>query len=216
MKRLLKKIAKKAICSFLSLFYGSFGESSRMQYPRTLVSNRKHIFIGKNVFIRKHARIEPVTKWQGKSFNPKIIIKDGVNIEQNVHITCADRVVIGRYTSVICSVVITDIDHEYSDITRPVMRQGIAVNPTEIGECCFIGAGAKIMAGVHIGEHSVIGANAVVTHDIPPYCVAAGVPAKVIKTYDFERQEWKDIGTSSLYRGGRSRTEPAEPARRAA
>lgn len=196
------KVLKKAISSFYSLFYGSFGESSKVQYPRTLVSNKKHIFIGRNVSINKYARIEPVVNWHGKSFNPKIIIEDGVNIEQNVHLTCADKVVIGKNTSVICSVVITDIDHEYSDITKPVMKQEIVVNPTEIGECCFIGAGTKIMAGVHIGEHSVIGANAVVTHDIPPYSVAAGVPAKVIKKYNFERQKWEDIKTSSLYRGG--------------
>lgn len=192
MLNLLKRTAKKIISSFYSPFYGSFGESSKVQYPRTLVNNKKHIFIGKNVFINRYARIEPVVNWHGKSFNPKIIIEDGVNIEQNVHLTCADKVVIGKNTSVICSVVITDIDHEYSDITKPVIKQGITVNPTEIGECCFIGAGAKIMAGVHIGEHSVIGANAVVTHDIPPYCVAAGVPAKVIKKYNFDTRKWEE------------------------
>jgi len=47
------------------------------------------------------------------------------------------------------------------------------------------------MAGVHIGEHSVIGANAVVTHDIPPYSVVAGIPAKVIKKFNFETNQWE-------------------------
>ena len=58
--------------------------------------------------------------------------------------------------------------------------------------CGIIGyTGVKIMAGVHIGEHSVIGANAVVTHDIPPYSVVVGVPAKVIKKFNFETNQWE-------------------------
>ena len=60
---------------------------------------------------------------------------------------------------------------------RPVVQCGGIV----IGDRVWIGDRAVILGGVHIGEGAVIGANAVVTHDIPPYAVAAGVPAKVIK-----------------------------------
>lgn len=63
-------------------------------------------------------------------------------------------------------------------------------NPVKIGSQSFIGMGARIFPGVTIGKHCVIGANAVVTHDIPDYCVAAGMPARVIKRYDFEKGEW--------------------------
>ncbi len=191
MLRLAKHFLKKIIRFFLSKIYGSFGEGSRIQRPITLIANKKHIFIGKNVFIRKFARIEPVTKWHGQVFNPKIIIGDGVSFEQNLHLTCANKVEIGEFSTINSFVFITDIDHEYSDTSKPVMQQPLLVTETVIGRNCFIGTGVKIMAGVHIGEHSVIGANAVVTHDIPPYSVVVGVPAKVIKKFNFETNQWE-------------------------
>lgn len=193
MLKFLKTCCKKIISSFISLFYGSFGVSSKICRPATTLVNKKNIFIGKNVFIRSYARIEPVRSWHEQKFNPKIIIEDGVTIEQNLHLTCAEEVRIGAFSSISSFVFITDIDHDYTDILKPVMEQPLIVNPTDIGECCFIGTGVKIMAGVHIGEHSVIGANAVVTHDIPPYSVAAGIPARVIKKYNFETKKWEKI-----------------------
>lgn len=176
---------------FAAIPYGHLGFGARICKPITLVNNRKHIFVGKNVFIRKFARIEPILQWHEQKFNPKIIIEDGVTIEQNLHLICAEKVRIGAFSSVSSFVFITDTDHDYTDILKPVMEQPLIVNPTDIGECCFIGTGVKIMAGVHIGEHSVIGANAVVTHDIPPYSVVAGIPAKVIKKFNFETNQWE-------------------------
>ncbi len=191
MLKLTKHIIKKIISIFLSKIYGSFDEGSRIYSPKTLIANKKHIFIGKNVFIRKFARIEPITKWHGQVFNPTIIISNGVSFEQNLHLTCANKVEIGEFSTISSFVFITDIDHEYRDISKPVMQQPILVTETIIGKNCFIGTGVKIMAGVHIGEHSVIGANAVVTHDIPPYSVAVGIPAKVIKKFNFETNQWE-------------------------
>lgn len=191
MLRLAKYFLKKIISFFLSKIYGSFGESSRIQRPITLIANKKHIFIGKNVFIRKFARIEPIVQWHNKKFSPRIEIEDNVTIEQNLHLTCAGKVKIGAFSSINSFVFITDIDHEYCNISKSVMQQGLLVSSTEIGKYCFIGTGVKIMAGVHIGEHSVIGANAVVTHDIPSYSVAAGIPAKVIKKFNFETNQWE-------------------------
>ena len=191
MLRLAKHFFKKIIRFFLSKIYGSFGEGSRIQTPVTLIANKKHIFIRKNVFIRKFARIEPVTKWHGQVFNPKIIIGDGVSFEQNLHLICAEKVFIGSSTLISSFVFITDVNHVFDDVSLSVMQQELAVIPTIIEKNCFIGTGVKIMAGVHIGEHSVIGANAVVTHDIPPYSVAAGIPAKVIKKFNFETNQWE-------------------------
>lgn len=189
----LKRLLKKIINALISAFYGSFGPSSKICRPTTTLVNKKNIFIGKNVFIRSYARIEPILQWHEQKFNPKIIIEDGVTIEQNLHLICAERVRIGAFSSVSSFVFITDTDHDYTDILKPMMEQPLLVNPTDIGECCFIGTGVKIMAGVHIGEHSVIGANAVVTHDIPPYSVAAGIPAKVIKQFNFKTKKWEKI-----------------------
>ena len=70
----------------------------------------------------------------------------------------------------------------FRDPDRPIHGQGIEFGPIVIEDYVWIGGRANIMAGVTIGKGSVIGAGAVVTRDIPPYSVAVGVPAKVIKT----------------------------------
>ena len=78
---------------------------------------------------------------------------------------------------------ITDCDHEYRDINVPVIDQGIAQRGqmVSIGEGSYIGINAVIVGNVKIGKHCVIGANSVVTKDVPDYCVAVGSPARVIK-----------------------------------
>ena len=78
---------------------------------------------------------------------------------------------------------ITDCDHEYRDINVPVIDQGIVQRGqmVSIGEGSYIGINAVIVGNVKIGKHCVIGANSVVTKDVPGYCVAVGSPARVIK-----------------------------------
>lgn len=78
---------------------------------------------------------------------------------------------------------ITDCDHEYRDINVPVIDQGIVQRGqmVSIGEGSYIGINAVIVGNVKIGKHCVIGANSVVTKDVPDYCVAVGSLARVIK-----------------------------------
>jgi acetyltransferase-like isoleucine patch superfamily enzyme len=78
---------------------------------------------------------------------------------------------------------VSDADHRFDDPERPITWQGFTTKgPTRIGDNCWLGANVVVTSGVTIGERSVIGANAVVTHDIPPWSVAAGAPARVIRT----------------------------------
>lgn len=75
----------------------------------------------------------------------------------------------------------------------PVSRQGVMVRngaKVVIGEGSWLGTNVVVVGDVRIGKHCVIGANSVVTKDIPDYSVAAGTPCKVIKQYDFEREAW--------------------------
>ena len=81
---------------------------------------------------------------------------------------------------------ITDCDHEYRNIKIPVIDQGIVQRgqKVSIGEGSYIGINTVIVGNVKIGKHCVIGANSVVTKDVPDYCVAVGSPARVIKTIE--------------------------------
>jgi acetyltransferase-like isoleucine patch superfamily enzyme len=73
------------------------------------------------------------------------------------------------------------VNHNFGDLSRPVIEQGISGRGITIEDGAWIGAGAAVLDGVRIGSGAVIGANAVVTHDVPPHSVAVGSPARVVK-----------------------------------
>lgn len=99
-------------------------------------------------------------------------------------VSIGDNVIIAQ------NVVISGLNHEYTDIKVPIRKQKVNTSRITIDDDCWIGANAVITAGVRIGKHSVVGAGAVVTKDVPPYSVIVGNPAKIIKTYDFNSRKW--------------------------
>lgn len=128
-------------------------------------------------------------------FGTNIIIENDVCIQGSGLLTIGNNVKIGRRNEIGCNEVVSigndvlcadnvsirDTDHQFANKNVPIRQQGIATSPIKIGNDVWIGYGAVITKGVVIGDGCVIGANSVVTHDIPPYSVAAGVPARVIK-----------------------------------
>lgn len=80
--------------------------------------------------------------------------------------------------------------HHYEDITKNFLRQGFETKEVVIQHDVWIGSNAVVLCGVKIGNNSVIGGGSVVAEDVPPYCVAVGNPAKVIKKYDFKTGQW--------------------------
>jgi len=149
--------------------------------------------LGRNVFLGHHARIEGIKQYNSAEFNPKIILADNVSVQQNLHLTCANRIEIGENTAIAANVTITDIHHPYDDVETAIERQDIIVKEVIIGADSKIYNNAVILPGVHIGKHVTIGANSVVTQDIPDYSVAVGAPAKVIKKYNFESNQWEIV-----------------------
>lgn len=88
---------------------------------------------------------------------------------------------IGNDVRVASHCVILSSSHRYEDAAIAVQAQGVSARPTQIEDDVWIGAHAVIVGGVCVGAHSIIGAGAVVVTDIPPYSIAAGVPARVIR-----------------------------------
>lgn len=112
-----------------------------------------------------------------------ISIGAGTYLNLGVMVAATDRVEIGDHCMIANGSLITDANHRYDDITQPLTWQGFeSKGPTLIGDNCWLGANVVVTSGVTIGERCVIGANAVVTRDIPAYSIAAGNPAKVIRT----------------------------------
>lgn len=110
-------------------------------------------------------------------------IGKGSEIGERCRISIANSLDIGENVLLSPNVYITDCDHEYRNVNIPVIDQGIVQRgqKVSIGGGSYIGINAVIVGNVKIGKHCVIGANSVVTKDVPDYCVAVGSPARVIK-----------------------------------
>jgi acetyltransferase-like isoleucine patch superfamily enzyme len=111
-----------------------------------------------------------------------ISIGNTTSINDHCYITACHGIEIGNNVSIAEQVSIRDFDHEFADVNKPIREQGFRGAPIKIGDDVWIGRGVMITAGITIGKGCIIGANAVVTKDIPDWSIAAGVPAKVIKT----------------------------------
>lgn len=187
--KILHKIKRRILFYLYKGKFHSLAKNSLIVDYKMLTP--RYIDVGDACVIWYNCRIEGVKKYNSKYYNPLITLKNGVRIQQNCHITCANRITIGENTCISANVTITDIDHPYDKIDIPIERQDLEVLFVSIGSDCKIYNGAVVLPGVTIGKHCVIGANSVVSHDIPDYCVAVGVPAHIIKRFDFISNTWK-------------------------
>lgn len=97
---------------------------------------------------------------------------------------------IGNYVNLAQGVVVSGLNHNYQEIQQTIISQGVTTSPVTIKDDVWIGANAVVLAGVTIGRHSIVAAGSIVTHDVPPYCIVAGNPARPIKYYDQQQQKW--------------------------
>ena len=152
------------------------------------VTAGQHVYIGKHCSLKgKHhitledsVTVRPYTQiWSGGA----VRIGQGSEIGERCRISIANSLEIGEKVLLSPNVYITDCDHEYRNVDVPVMDQGIVQKGQKvfIGEGSYIGINAVIVGNIKIGKHCVIGANSVVTKNVPDYCVAVGSPARVIK-----------------------------------
>ena len=99
-------------------------------------------------------------------------------------------VTIGNDVILAQNVVVSGLNHNYSDVNTPVRKQGVNMQETIIEDGAWIGANTVITAGVKIGRNSVIAAGSVVTKEVPAFSVAAGNPARLLKKHDKSTGEW--------------------------
>jgi acetyltransferase-like isoleucine patch superfamily enzyme len=93
------------------------------------------------------------------------------------------------------NVYISDHAHAYENLDMPIMHQGIdSIAPVSIGRNTWLGENAVVLPGVTIGQHCVIGANAVVNTSIPDFSVAVGAPARVVRQFNKNSGQWERVG----------------------
>jgi acetyltransferase-like isoleucine patch superfamily enzyme len=139
-----------------------------------------------------HALFEPHV-WVTAPPPARVRIGEGTFLNVGVMVAAVALVEIGSHCMLANGCFVTDGNHRFDDPDKPVPWQGFTTKgPTRIGDNVWLGANVVVTSGVTIGERCVIGANSVVTQDIPPFSIAAGAPAKVLRTVTYEGSEAPD------------------------
>ena len=135
--------------------------------------------------IGAHTLLEPHV-WITAPAPARVRIGEESFVNVAVMVAALELVEIGAHCMFANGCVITDANHRFDDPDRPVTWQGFAgKGPTRVGDNTWCGANVVITSGVTVGERCVIGANSVVTADVPPYSIAAGVPARVLRSVEY-------------------------------
>jgi acetyltransferase-like isoleucine patch superfamily enzyme len=172
---LWQRVRNKAFTVGARRAFGRLGPGSSLQLPIRL-ANPAHIEVGSDVLVFPGAILLSY-------LGGRIVLGDGSHLHERVTITAQSSVVLGERVMVSRNVHISDHDHRFDDPDVPIMDQGMRPSrPIVIGDGAWIGHGAVVLPGVRIGRNAVVGANAVVTRDVPDRSVAVGQPARVVRT----------------------------------
>ncbi|MFN5651752.1 MAG: acyltransferase [Actinomycetes bacterium] len=172
--------------------FGSFGERSIIMWPPVTIFNEQYIHIGSHTMIGPGVALSAgMVPGQECISDRVVVIGDRCLIGRNSGIVGHFSVEIGNDVWTGHHVYVTDQNHGYEDPTRPISLQTQPERAVRIGDGSWIGHGAVILPGVTIGRHVVVGANSVVTSDIPDFSVAVGSPARVIR--QLRDGKWEDV-----------------------
>lgn len=188
--------------------FGALGPGSVVQMPNG-VWNPERVFIGAQTTIKPYCRIEVLTEnphLDGPALpetDARIEIGDRVVINSFSHLGAMKRIVLGNDVGIASGVCIEDHHYVYEGASedRPLKKQPFRVAEVIIEDGCMIGEHAVILPGIRIGRNSWVGANAVVTDDVPPYSIVAGVPARLVRRMDPATGEWERVSEQIRGRG---------------
>ncbi|MDR2886855.1 MAG: acyltransferase [Bacteroidales bacterium] len=177
--------------AWTSRMFKNFGKNSII-YRKAELAGARYISIGNNVEIYRNAMLAAWDTYGGQTLYPEIFIGDGSTIGEHCHISAINRIVFGK--NVAAGNWFTVLDNNHGELTidslnvPPLSRPLFSKGPVSIGDNVWLGDKVTVLAGVTIGKNSIIGANSVVTKSIPANCVAAGIPAKVIRTIHLQEK----------------------------
>jgi acetyltransferase-like isoleucine patch superfamily enzyme len=168
-------------------WFARFGRRVRVVWPLRIVGCR-YIRLQDGVTLQYGAYLAAVGT---NGVVPALEVGAGTQIGNHAHIICTRRIDIGERVLIADRVYISDNQHEYQDVRHAVLEQPVRqLADVVIGTGSWVGENACII-GCRIGRNCVIGANSVVTRDLPDYCVAVGAPAIPVKRYCADRGTWR-------------------------
>jgi acetyltransferase-like isoleucine patch superfamily enzyme len=164
--------------------FHTFGDGAMIAFPQSVIFGEGRIALGNGSTIGPLASISAGMPSQADlRGEPIITIGERCTLGKGIGIVGHERVEIGDDIWTGHYVYITDQNHGYEDVTMPIGTQMWHNKPVSIGSGSWLGHGCIVLPGVHVGEHVVIAAGAVVADDVPDRCVVAGVPARIVRRY---------------------------------
>lgn len=171
--------------TWVKQFIKVVGENVSIDKGLDLQGGSNNIQIGNNTCIGKKCILGCWKEYKGINYQPSIQIGSNCCIGDYCHITAIDNITIGNGVLTGRYVYISDNNHgntEYLTLKKtPIDRCLESKGPVNIGDNVWIGDKVTILSGVKIGKGAIIASNAVVTKDVPEYCIVGGIPAKIIK-----------------------------------
>ncbi len=172
--------------------FGAFGQGSVIVPPAMVLAPHR-IEIGDGVLIFERAAFSVVEEHWGGRYEPRLRVGDRSVIGRDVWFSCVGEIEIGTDALISHGVLIADSFHEYRDLRIPILRQPMATpRKVTIGTGAMIGPGAAILSGATVGDGASVLAGAVLAGEVPPYAIAAGNPAEVIRRWDSSTERWID------------------------
>lgn len=182
--KVLNILCRSIYSQYIRFAFNKSHISTTINFPILLVGG-KYITSGKNLFLGANGILSAWESFKGDSFHPEIIFGDNVTIGNGFHISAINKIHLGN--NILMGKYVTIVDNEHGNITfenlniPPIKRRLSYSNGIFIEDNVWIGDKVTICSKARIGYGAVIGANSVVTGEIPPFSVAAGSPARIIK-----------------------------------
>ena len=178
-----------------------------MRWPRSLV-HPERMTIGTDVKLGPNSELKCNVRYPGgwmrhphgehveQTFDPHLTIGDRVTATASLQVIAFESVVIEDDVMFAANVFVADATHASETPMSPYKYQGVTrPAPVRIGRGAWIGQNAVITPGVTIGAMAIVGANSVVIHDVEPYTIVGGAPARLLRRWSEDRRAWERVGT---------------------
>ncbi|NNN21763.1 MAG: acyltransferase [Acidimicrobiales bacterium] len=173
--------------------FHQFGKGSFVSFPPGTIYGEHAICIGEDTMIGPWVSISAGMMPGQELLSDRVVaIGDRCMIGRGSHIVGHFGIEIGNDVITGPYVYITDQNHGYEDVEKPIWKQAPKDSGVHIGNGCWLGTNCVILPGTFIGDNVVVAASAVVSGEVPSYCVVAGAPAKIVKRY-IEGEGWKKV-----------------------
>lgn len=186
--------------------FGNTPRNVRIDLPRRIV-HPERMYLGDNIWLGPGSLLIALTRYPGAAmqnperpvampqrFESKIVLGHRVTATGELQIAAHSEVIVEDDVLFATNVNLTDGLHGYHNADEPFKYQPIfKIAPIVIRRGCWIGQNVVVMPGVTIGEQTIVGANSVVTENLPAQCIAVGNPARVIRRWDATMREWAAV-----------------------